>query len=146
MTESELYKSIKLMFDVPFDTHRNLIEPISGTTHVKIVLQKRFLSFIAQIKKSKKRLPKLMLNLIKDDIRSTTGRNLRGILLQTTKVNVGQLVKSDFQQLKYHPIDDNQKWKTDVITEILEIRNDELVVDGFSIMELEEILSHLCSD
>ena len=39
--EGSYNKSIKLIFDVPFDTHRNLIEPISGTTHVKIVLQKR---------------------------------------------------------------------------------------------------------
>ena len=117
--EGSYNKSIKLMFDVPFDTHRNLIEPLSRTTHVKIVLQKRFLSFIEQIKKSKKMLPKLMYNLIKDDIRSTTGSNLRGILLQTMKVNVGQLNIFDIQQLKYHPINDDQKWKSNVVTEIL---------------------------
>ena len=133
------------MFDLPLDTHRNLIEPISGTSHVKIVLQKRFLSFIDQILKSKKRLPKLMLNVIKDDIRSNTGKNLRGILLQTNKLNVNQLTVSDSQQLKYHPIDENQKWKIKVIKEVLSTRNEELTVDGFSSMELEEILFHLCS-
>ena len=134
------------MFDLPLDTHRNLIEPISGTTHVKIVLQKRFLSFVEQIKKSGKRLPRLMFNLIIDDIRSTTGSNLRGILLQTTKVKSSQLDMSDIQQLKYHSINDDQKWKIGVISELLRIRNEDLVVDGFSMEELEEILFHLCSD
>ena len=146
--EGSYNKSIKIMFDLPLDTHRNLIEPISGTSHVKIVLQKRFLSFIDQILKSKKRLPKLMLNVInviKDDIRSTTGKNLRGILLQTNKLNVNQLTVSDSQQLNYHPIDENQKWKIKVIKEVLSTRNEELTVDGFSSMELEEILFHLCS-
>ena len=143
--EGSYNKSIKIMFDLPLDTHRNLIEPISGTSHVKIVLQKRFLSFIDQILKSKKRLPKLMLNVIKDDIRSTTGKNLRGILLQTNKLNVNQLTVSDSQQLNYHPIDENQKRKIKVIKEVLSTRNEELTVDGFSSMELEEILFHLCS-
>ena len=134
------------MFHLPLDTHRNLIEPIAGTSHVKIVLQKRFLSFVEQIKKSSKKLPKLMFNLIKDDIRSNTGSNLRGILLQTTKVNVSQLDMSDIQQLKYHQINDDQRWKTGVVSELLRIRNEDLVVDGFSMVELEEILFHLCSD
>ena len=133
------------MFDLPLDTHRNLIEPISQTPHVKIVLQKRFLSFIDQIRKSKKRLPKLLLNEIKDDIRSTTGKNLRGILLQTDKLNVNQLTVSDSLKLRYHPIEENQKWKLKVIREILSTRSEELNVDGFSSMELEEILCHLCS-
>ena len=87
-----------------------------------------------------------MFNLIKDDIRSNTGSNLRGILLQTTKVNVSQLDMSDIQQLKYHQINDDQRWKTGVVSELLRIRNEDLVVDGFSMVELEEILFHLCSD
>ena len=38
--EGSYNKSIKLMFDVPFDTHRNLIEPISGTTQSKLFYRK----------------------------------------------------------------------------------------------------------
>ena len=87
-----------------------------------------------------------MFNLIKDDIRTTTRSNLRGVLLQTTKENVSQLDICDIQQLKYHPINYDQKWKTNVVTELPKNRNEELVVDGFSMVELEEILFHLCSD
>ena len=86
-----------------------------------------------------------MLNVIKDDIRSTTGKNLRGILLQTNKVNVNQLTVSDSLQLKYHPIDENQKWKLKIIREVLSTRSEELNVDGFSSVELEEIFHHICS-
>ena len=75
-----------------------------------------------------------MFNLIKDHIRSTTGSNL------------GQLNICDIQQLKYHPNNGDHKWKPNVVTEMFKIRNKELAVDGFSMVELVEILFHLCSD
>ena len=92
------------MFNLPYSTHRNLIEPITGARHVRIVLIKRFLNFLSQVKDSKKQLPKQMLNLIKRETRSTTGNNLRRILLLTEKNNVELLVSSDAMNIKYHPI------------------------------------------
>ena len=144
--ETSYNKNIKILYDLPIDTHRNLIEPISGTRHMKIVLQKRLLSFITQIKKSTKQLPKQMYNLVRDDVRSTTGKSLRGILLQTNKVHVEQLNTSDHHLLKYHPLPDEEKWKVGVISEIIQARNNKLEVHGFTNAELVEILNHLCSD
>ena len=144
--ETSYNKSIKIMYDLPIDTHRNLIEPISGTTHVKIVLQKRLLSFISQIQKSKKQLPKQMFSLIKEDVRSTTGKSLRGILLQTNKVHVYQLHREDHHLLQYHPLQDEDKWKVNIISEIIKTRSDKLEVEGFTHVKLEDILNHLCSN
>ena len=134
------------MFDLPYDTHRHLIEPITDTRHVRIILLKRFMNFIQQIRKSTKMLPKLMLDLIKCDVKSTTGSNLRNILLQTRKVNVDQLDFRDIQQLQYYPTKDDEKWKENLVLEILNARNNNLEVDGFTDSELDEILQHLCSD
>ena len=86
--ESTWNKSVKLMLDLPLSTHRNLIEPLSGQMHLRKILVKRFLSFIAQIEKSVKIVPKQLLNCIRSDVRSTTGKNLRKILLLTEKSNV----------------------------------------------------------
>ena len=144
--ESSYNRSIKIMFDLPYDTHRHLIEPITDTRHVRIILLKRFMNFIQQIRKSTKMLPKLMLDLIKCDVKSTTGSNLRNILLQTRKVNVDQLDFRDIQQLQYYPTKDDEKWKENLVLEILNARNNNLEVDGFTDSELDEILQHLCSD
>ena len=72
--ENNLNKSMRLMFDLPLSTHMNLIEPISGYPHLKTLLAKRFLNFIAQIEKSSKLISKQLLIWIRDDVRSTTGK------------------------------------------------------------------------
>ena len=38
--------SFKRMFDLPMETHRYLVEPVSDQMHLKKILIKRFLSFI----------------------------------------------------------------------------------------------------
>ena len=72
--------------------------------------------------------------------------NLRNILLQTRKVNVDQLDFRDIQQLQYYPTKVGEKWKENLGLEILNSRNNNLEVDGFTDSELDEILQHLCSD
>ena len=62
---------------------------------------KRFLSFLSQVNKSTKLLPKLLLNLVNNDARSTTGSNLRNIRLLTGKDRVEDLKESDVARYEY---------------------------------------------
>jgi hypothetical protein len=66
---------------------------------LKFVLLERFLSFLNQIENSKKLVPKQMLNFIKHDVRSTTGYNLRNLLLLTDKNTIDELCKDDIRKL-----------------------------------------------
>ena len=81
--ESSWNRSIKIMLDLPQPTHRGLIEPISGKPHLKRVLLKRFLLMIEQIRKSKKPHLQMLLRLCEKNTNSTTGKNLRNIMLIT---------------------------------------------------------------
>ena len=87
-----------------------------------------------------------MLRLIRTDVRSTTGSNLRNILLQSDKVHVDQLQPVDILGMEYHPVHDEHKWKIKMIKEILDIRSGKIEIDDFDNDELSEILNHLCSD
>ena len=69
-----------MIFDLPKEAHKFIIEPISDSKHLKFILMKRFLSFTNQIKNSKKEIPAKILNWIKYDVRSVTGSNLRHIM------------------------------------------------------------------
>ena len=71
--ESTWNVSIRLMMNLPRETHRRLIEPLSGIKHIKFTLLKRFLSFLQQIKKSTKNAAKFLLDSIYLDTRSITG-------------------------------------------------------------------------
>ena len=132
------------MYDVPFAMHRHLIETITKQRHVRLTLVSRFLGFIEQIKTSQKIIPKMLLSQIKHDVRSTTGLNLRKILLQTEKLDVDSLCKEDSASLSYHPTPLEDKWKEAMVNELLEVRGNQLQVEGFETEELEMILEHLC--
>ena len=142
--ESTWNKSVKIMFDLPYATHRWLIEPVSGSTHVRKILISRFLNFIKQIIKSNKLVSRLLLRTIKYDVRSVTGHNLRQIMMETGKTDINQLGDVNIDDIKYHPVSNEDKWKISVVQECVDAKFGKLIIDGFSVEELDEICSHLC--
>ena len=142
--ESSYNKSIKIMFDLPFATHRHLIEPITGQEHLRITLVSRFMGFISQIRKSQKIIPKMLLKLIQNDARSTTGLNLRKILLQTDKNKIESLNKDDIFKLQYHLTSPEDRWKENIINELIEARSSQIGIEGFKNEELENMLEFIC--
>ena len=122
-----------------------MIEQISKTKHLKFVLIERFLSFLNQIVKSKKLIPKQLLSFINNDFRSTTGSNLRNILLLTDKNNIEEICIDDIRKMVFEEIDDREKWKIDFINEISDVKFNQLDVEHFSREELDEILNFLCT-
>ena len=89
------------MADLPYATHRYLIEPVSGIQHMTITLIRNFLNFIDKIKQSPKAVLSNFYSIAKADVRTTTGSNLRNILLQTSLSSVDDLQPGIVQQLKY---------------------------------------------
>ena len=122
MLENSWNTAVRIMFDLPMQTHKYLIEPISQAKHLKNVLIERFLSFLSQIEKSKKLIPKQLLSFIKHDVRSTTGSNLRNILLLTKKNTIEEITLEDIKLIKYNQIDNNDMWKVGFINEVTEIK------------------------
>ena len=47
-------RSVKVMADLPYATHRYLIEPVSGIQHMTITFIRNFFNFIDKIKQSPK--------------------------------------------------------------------------------------------
>ena len=143
--ESSYNQSIKVMFNLPVSTHRMLIEPVSGAMHLRRILMSRFLGFLQQIRSSRKSIPKLLLSHICHDVRSTTGKNLRNILLQTDKIDVEDLIKTDVKEIGYFPVPTFEKWKVDVVSEIIDNREGRLYIDGFDEDELNHMINHICT-
>ena len=137
-------RSVKIMFDLPWATHRFFIEPLTGNHHVSRILVRRYMSFIEKIKKSSKSTLKQLLDVVKDDVRLTTGHNLRTIMMLTNKntieeLNVGNV---DFD---YYKVEENDDWKVKIAKELIEIRSGDLEVPGMEVEELKEILEFICT-
>ena len=129
--------------DLPVENHRYVIEPLSQTRHLKNVLIERFLSFLEQIEKSAKNVPKQLLSFIKKDVRSTTGSNLRNILHLTKQTEIEEIKRHDVKHLKYKEIDPKDNWRLSMIKEITDVKFNQLDVINFEMKELEEILEFI---
>ena len=145
MLENSWNTSVRNMYNLPLQTHRYFIEPISNVTHLKFILIDRFLRFLEQIEKSRKTIPKHILKYVKHDVRSTTGSNLRNILLLVGKNTVEEISTHDIKALKYHGISVEDTWKVNFIHEITNIKNNQLLVNEFTKEELNDILEYLCT-
>ena len=143
MIENTWNTSARIMFDLSFRTHRYFVEPVSGKVHIKNILLKRFLGFLNQIKKSSKILPSALLRLVSHDTRSTTGSNLRKILLLTEKTKIEDITIQDIDNYCYAPARQEDLWKIDMVKELVEVRADQYEVPDFSREELDEILKNL---
>ena len=143
MVENSWNVSMRLMLDLPRETHRYLIEPLSNTQHIRKTLISRFLKFLQQIRYSCKATSKFLLASIVQDTRSTTGSNLRNILLQTNKSSIYELVPTDAKKVEYHAINANEKWRIPFIKEIIDSNQNQLEILNTSKEDLEEMLNVL---
>ena len=144
MLQNTWNTSFKIMYSLPYATHRYFVQSVSGKVHVKNILMNRFLSFISQIERSPKSLPLKLLKLIRHDARSTTGSNLRNIMLLLGKVSIDDIRLKDIDNFEYSPVLPENQWKVNMVKEITDVQADQLNVENFSRQELEEIMEYLC--
>ena len=114
-------RSVKVMADLPYATHRYLREPLSGQQHMSITLIRNILSFINKIKQSAKPVLRQLYNIAKNDVRTITGSNLRNILLQTGLSSVDDQLGT-VKQIKYEEIREIDKWRIPIIQEAIDIK------------------------
>ena len=143
MMEATFNRNIKITYDLPYPTHRNLLPVISNVTPLRITLAKRLLTFRQSIQKSEKGVLKQILKLVESDVRTVTGRNLRSILILTDKSSVQQLHKSDLELISYYGEPD--QWRVISIREVLQMRDAEVgPPEGWSMEEMQQILEAAC--
>ena len=145
MLENSWNTTFRIMFNLSFGTHRFFVQAVSRKLHVKKVLLKRFLGFLSQIQKSRKKLPAKLLKQIEHDTGSTTGSNLRKILLLVGKHTIEEISIKDQDRYEYCPIQPGDEWKVNMVRELIEVRENNLNVEHFTAEELEEVLEHICT-
>ena len=72
-----------------------------------------------------------MLSCVKYDCHSTTGDNLRQIMLLVNKRNVDEITTDDFRSQIYNVVPNVGKWKINLAKEIIEVINRNLEMGIF---------------
>ena len=117
---------VRNVFNLPKRTHRYLIEPISCTPHLFTRLTNRFIKFYNNLYYSEKSVVNNLRCAQESDLRSTFAVNINE-LCKRTNTNVPHLLP--YNSVNYFEIQETDKWRTDLILEIIKIRNNELTVD-----------------
>ena len=137
--------SMRKMNCLERNTHRYFIEPISGTNHIKFALKKRFLNFTKKISSTKKRTAKNIFNLIKNDCRSTTGKNLRTITIECNKINADGLKNKDIDRMEFCPVPPNDEWRISFLKELLEARDEKKYPIGWAKEDIIATIDYVCT-
>jgi hypothetical protein len=127
--------------DLPYATHRNMIEPLTQRVHLKKILMKRFLMFMQSIEKSKKPILMALKRATMQDVRSQTGGNLRKIMLLQNKTHINQISIQEVDCIEYFKLEADDEWKLEFVLQLLEER-DSSGLDS----EGKEWIEYLCTN
>ena len=140
-------RSVKVMADLPYATHRYLLEPLSGQQHMSLTLIRNYLNFIQKVRQSPNQVMKQLYNVAKSDVRTTTGCNLRNILLLTDLSSIDDLKPSIVRNIKYNEIMEVDKWRIPLIKEVMDMKSGNTSPpDGWTLEEMAVILEFACTE
>ena len=115
--------NLRILFNLPWDTHCWIMEELSDGIHLRQMIFSRFLKYIRSVAKNKRQSLRSLYNLIKDDVRSSTGANIRTILLETCRhVDPRLLDTHALQGWRVYPPRD--EWTIPLLRNLIEVRND----------------------
>ena len=132
------------MLNIPRQTHRYFLEPINKTSHIIFSLCARFVKFVNKIGTCNKPSIMSLLNTVRYDCQSTTGSNIRNILLKLRKTRIDEIRLSDIRNLRYFEIPNGSKWKINSVKECIDHISGFLTAPGFNRSEMEEIRDYIC--
>ena len=145
MLENTWNLSMRIMYDLPVETHRYFVEAVSEKPHAKMIMIKNFLRFCELVVKSGKEALNNVFQTVSRNVQSQTGRNLRKIMLLMKKANISELKSSEVKEsLKYKAVPDNQVWRIPIVKELIEVKAGNAVIEGFTNEEILEMLEHVC--
>ena len=130
--------SARLMLNLPRNTHRYFIEPLTETHHVTKSIWSRFIRFISNVANGKKKALRRVLGAIENDVRSTTGKNLRTLRLKSVD-------GKNVYDKPYKEMPENDQWRLSMAKELMEIKCGEKSVDMIN-KEVDKIVDYVCGE
>ena len=131
--------AFRICFNVDRATHRYLIEELSGSLHPKVMLCSRYAGFHQSLLKCDKFAVRYLARLHQEDQRTTFGRTLRQIACECEETFP---VK---KKMKYFAVPEVEVWRLSLVDDLLKARDNISALPGFSLAEVEEMLTFICT-
>ena len=136
--------TVRNVFNLPWDTHRYLIEAVPDSTHPKTMMCSRFMKFMESMAMCKKRSVRYLAASVLDDRRTVVGRTVSRIAVDC-KVERRNLTSMIAKSMKYWTPPLEEQWKILMLKELLEVRAGAAVILDVEHDEVKMMIDHLCS-
>ena len=104
----------------------------------------RFLSFMDKIDKSEKVAIKMPKKEAMRDVRTTTGANMRGIMLLMGKASYDDVTRDNLKDMEYYKVKEEDKLKICIVAEAYEVSNSESEIEMINQREMAAVLQYIC--
>ena len=127
-------------------THRNLIQPLSEYSHLKVMLASRYVRFHKSLVDSSKFTIRFLARLAEKDMRIVLGGTLEYLAKECNVSSVERLSPSLIKKnLVYCETTPGMDWKESVTREMLSARDNRIAVISFTKDEITDILAFACT-
>ena len=132
---------IRKTFDLPFATHRYILNELSNKTHIRILLLKRFVKFYNQLKCCQKTEVRHLFLKQRSDYLSIFGRNCINLCRE---LNVPSIEEVNIDSIKMPQVMlQADSWRLVFLKELLGIRDNFLNTE-LSPGEIAEMIDYVC--
>ena len=137
--------SVRNIFQVPYTTHRYLVQPLSDCPHPKTMLSTRFTKFMQSLVSSTKSSISYLARLVRYDNRTLAGRTVSRLSRECNSDKVSLTVSSVSRSVRYFPVPEEELWRIDIMKELLNVNRSYLTINDFNNMETNHMMNFLCT-
>ena len=141
---SQLVSSTRLMFGLDRKTLKYFIEPLSKKQHIKAALIQRFHNFTKMLEKAPKTQLGNLYQLIKNDCKLTSGPNIRRIESLFQGISFKDISRRTIKSKELYPVRKENKWRLQIVEELIDTKHNQLIIDGFTRTQIDEMLADIC--
>ena len=136
--------TVRNIFNVPWTTHRYLIEGISQSAHPKTMLCSRYVKFLEAMKSCSKGSVRYLESLVHDDRRTLTGKTLTR-MANDCDVERGSLDAKTAKRMVFWKVPEEEQWRIPLLKELLDVRNGAGSIPGIEHEEVDMMINNICS-
>ena len=145
--------NLRLVFDLPLQTHCWIIERLSNGKHAKQLIMKRYIKFMDSLAKNKRASVRALLKIVSKDARTTTGGNLKNIQSETGFYIIPGITSASIMDNFFvYEIPNGEEWMEGLGSSLIDIKNNKWTVlfdeenEELAEDEISHMLIEICSN
>ena len=133
--------SIRQFYNLPYATHRHILQDLIEVPHLRTALLCRFIKFYTCLRDCTKIEVRNLFEIQRSDMRSIFGRNCFNLCREFNVINIGCMAKNDIVMPIKTPV--QESWRLNFLLDLLSVRSSSGDHD-FTGAEIDDLIEYIC--